>query len=349
MKDLIVTSDIDIRKAMKAMVSSSVKCLLVVNKNKNLIGTLSDGDLRRAILSGMQVNDLIERIYNQKPTYFVQSEYNLDDVKKMFLENKFDLIPVVDNEHKVVDVLVWEEVFKDNIDVIKKKLDVPVVIMAGGKGTRMEPFTKVLPKPLVPINEKPIIEHIIERFTSHGITDFRITINYKSKIMRAYFEEIAPDYSVVFIQEKKPLGTAGSLKFLVEKLDQPFFVTNCDIIVNADYLNIYQFHQDNNFDITLVASMKNYIIPYGTCKLNGDGHLQNINEKPEYDFLVNTGLYVLNPDVLNFIPKGKSYHITQLIKDVKEDGKRVGVYPIDDDSWIDVGQWSEYQNAVEKL
>jgi len=201
----------------------------------------------------------------------------------------------------------------------------------------------------VPINEKPIIEHIIERFIASGVTDYHITVNYKSRILRAYFEEIRPDYSVAFIEEKEPLGTAGSLKFLEGKLDQPFFVTNCDIIIEADYLNLYEFHQDNNYDITLVASMKNFTIPYGTCKLNGEGYLQKINEKPEFDFLVNTGLYVLNPDVLNFIPKGKLYHITQLIEDIKEKGKRVGVYPIDDDAWIDVGQWSEYQNAVERL
>jgi NDP-sugar pyrophosphorylase family protein len=126
-------------------------------------------------------------------------------------------------------------------------------------------------------------------------------------------------------------------------------VTNCDIIIKADYLDLYSFHNKNKYDITLVASMKNYTIPYGTCELNDEGHLKNINEKPEYDFLVNAGLYVLNPDVLEFIPKDRSYHITNLIEDVQKDGKRIGVYPIDDDAWIDVGQWAEYQKIVERL
>ena len=145
------------------------------------------------------------------------------------------------------------------------------------------------------------------------------------------------------------MGTAGSLKFLQGKFDKSFLVTNCDIIIKTNYVDLYKFHQQNNYDITLVASMKNYTIPYGTCELNGEGHLKQINEKPEFDFLVNTGLYVLNPDVLRLIPEGKMYHITQLIDDAKNNGMEVGVYPIDDDSWIDVGQWAEYQKAVEQL
>jgi NDP-sugar pyrophosphorylase family protein len=126
-------------------------------------------------------------------------------------------------------------------------------------------------------------------------------------------------------------------------------VTNCDIIIKADYASIYEFHQKGGFDITLVASAKEYVIPYGTCELNADGHLSHINEKPQYDFLINTGLYVLNPDVLKIIPENEFYHITHLIEDAKNQGKKVGVFPIDDDAWIDVGQWTEYQQVVTKL
>ena len=158
-----------------------------------------------------------------------------------------------------------------------------------------------------------------------------------------------PEYDVAFVDEKKPLGTAGSLEYLNGKFDKPFFVTNCDIIIKANYANLYEFHQKNNYDITLVASAKEYIIPYGTCELNGDGHLSHINEKPKYDFLINTGLYVLNPDVLNFIPNDKFYHITHLIEDLKNSGKKVGVFPVDDDDWVDIGQWAEYKKAIDKF
>ena len=349
MKDITAQPNITIRQAMKKLSQSGQKCLVIVDENMTLLGTLSDGDLRKAILKGDGVSNSVHEIYQSNPTILVNGQYKLDDVKKLFTEYKFDLIPVVDDEGKLFDILHWETVLNNGKNRQIDDLDVPVVIMAGGKGTRLEPFTKVLPKPLVPIHEKPVIEHILERFTDVGVNEFILTVNYKALIMKAFFEELKPNFSVDFVEEQDPLGTAGSLRFLKKRFNKPFFVTNCDIIIKADYPDLYKFHNNNNYDITLVASMKNYTIPYGTCELNGEGHLKQINEKPEYDFLVNTGLYVLNPDLLNLIPDNKLYHITHLIEDAYKSGKRVGVYPIDDDSWIDVGQWAEYQKAVDQL
>jgi len=348
MKDLTVKLEITIREAMKALDNTAEKCLLVIDDNKKLLGTLTDGDLRRGILRGVKFSEDISNSYKNNPIVFVQNQYTSDEAKRILRDKKIDLIPIVDEEYKVVDYITWSNMNggKQN----KKTLDdVSVVIMAGGKGTRMEPFTKVLPKPLIPINEKPIIEHIIERFTDKGCSDFHLTVNYKGKILKAYFEELKPDYSVSFVDENKPLGTAGSLQYLKGKFDKPFFVTNCDIIIKADYVNLYEFHQKGGYDITLVASAKEYIIPYGTCELNGDGHLSHINEKPKYDFLINTGLYILSPDVLKLIPENKFYHITHLIEDAKNIGKKVGVFPIDDDAWIDVGEWAEFRKAIDKF
>ena len=227
--------------------------------------------------------------------------------------------------------------------------DVPVVIMAGGRGTRLEPFTQILPKPLVPINGKPIIIHIIENFTNQGCKDFYLTVNYKAKIMKAYFYESDLNYNIKFIDEIKPLGTAGSLKKLSEKLKSPFFVKNCDIIIKEDYSKIYDFHINGNYDITLVASAKEYVIPYGTCEINKKGSLRKINEKPTFEFLINTGLYILNNNLLDLIPQNKIYHITELITDAQKLNKKVGVFPINEDSWIDIGQWAEYREAINKL
>jgi NDP-sugar pyrophosphorylase family protein len=322
---------------------------VIVDGESILLGTLSDGDLRKAILSGFELNDSIQQIYQSNPTVLIDGEYEKEDVKKIFTKQRFDLIPVVNNRGELIDIFLWDKILNNGKKDQKEKLNVPVVIMAGGKGTRMEPFTKVLPKPLVPIQEKPIIEHIIERFTDIGCSSFHLTVNYKGKILKAYFEELQPKYDVSFVDETEPLGTAGSLRFLNGKFNTPFFVTNCDIIIKADYNSLYEFHQKNSFDITLVASAKEYVIPYGTCELNGDGHLSYINEKPKYDFLINTGLYVLNPDVLTFIPKDKFYHITHLIEDIKNKGKKIGVFPVDDDDWIDIGQWAEYQKAISKF
>jgi NDP-sugar pyrophosphorylase family protein len=194
-----------------------------------------------------------------------------------------------------------------------------------------------------------VIEHIIERFTEVGCSEFHLTVNYKSRILKAYFEELQPEYDVHFIDEQEPLGTAGSLRFLEGKFEKPIFVTNCDIIVKADYASLYEFHQEGGYDISLVASAKEYVIPYGTCKLDSAGRLSHIDEKPSYNFLVNTGLYVLNPNVLKLIPKNTFFHITHLIEKAKNQDMKVGVFPIDDDAWIDVGQWAEYRQAVERL
>ena len=348
MKHITVQPDTTIRQAMKILDKTAEKCLLVVSENNKLLGTLTDGDLRRSILAGSKFSENISNSCNTKPTFLIKGKYNTEKAKKLLRDRKLDLIPVVDENYLVVDYITWFSM--DGESQPKKSLvGVPVVIMAGGKGTRLEPFTKVLPKPLVPIHEKPIIEHIIKRFTDFGCTDFHLTVNYKGRILKAYFEELLPDYMVHFVEEQEPLGTAGSLHLLNGKFSQPFFVTNCDIIIKIDYSSLYKFHQRGGYDVTLVASAKEYIIPYGTCELNGDGHLSYINEKPKFEFLINTGLYVLNPDVLDLIPENEYYHITQLIEDAKSNGKKVGVFPIDDDSWIDIGQWAEYKNALSKF
>ena len=349
MKDVLAKPDITIRKAMKKLSKSGEKCLVIIDKNKILLGTLSDGDLRKAILNGTEMSDSIQQIYQSNPTVLIDGEYEKEDIKKTFTQHRFDLIPVVNNRGELIDIIFWDEILNNGKKNQKEKLNVPVVIMAGGKGTRMEPFTKVLPKPLIPIHGKSIIEHIIERFSEIGCSDFYLTVNYKGRILKAYFEELRPEYDVAFVDEKEPLGTAGSLQYLDGRFNEPFFVTNCDIIIKTDYASLYEFHKKNNYDITLVASAKEYIIPYGTCELNGDGHLSHINEKPQYDFLINTGLYVLNPDVLNLIPKDKFYHITHLIEDAKNQGKKIGVFPVDDDDWIDIGQWAEYKKAIDKF
>ena len=349
MINLTIKSDGSVKNALKKLSVIGERCLIVTGKDGKLLGTLSDGDLRKAILGGAVLSDTIEGLYQPKPTVLVKGSYNIDKAKKLFIEHKFDLIPIINQNSVVVDVLIWSKLYNDGKKEIRQALDVSVVIMAGGRGTRLEPFTKVLPKPLVPIHDKPIIEHIIERFTELGCSDFYLTVNYKGKIFKSYFEELQPDYQVQFIEEQKPMGTAGSLRYLRGRFDQPFFVTNCDIIIKADYANLYEYHLNGRYDITLVASAKEYIIPYGTCELNDDGHLSHINEKPKYDFLVNTGLYVLNPSVLDLIPENKFCHITHLIENAKKHGKKVGIFPIDDDAWLDIGQWSEYKSVIRKF
>jgi NDP-sugar pyrophosphorylase family protein len=224
-----------------------------------------------------------------------------------------------------------------------------VVIMAGGEGARLQPFTNILPKPLIPLNDKTVIEKILDSFTDSGFCNFFLTVNFKGKILTAFFEELEPDYSIGFIEEKTPLGTAGSLHMLKEELQSTFLLTNCDVILNLDHGDLIDFHHENNCEITLVASAKKMTIPYGACEIDKQGFLSKITEKPSLDYLINTGLYVLEPSALKEIPDGEYFHMTDLIAKVKSKGKRVGVFPIEDDAWIDIGQWEEYRSALRKL
>ena len=333
---------------MKKLDKTAEKCLIVTDEKGFLIGTITDGDIRRSILKGVKFSENISGIFNQNPTFLVENDYTDKKARALIRKLNLNLIPIVSKNMRVKSYVTRSSLHEE-IPSIKLKNEVPVVIMAGGKGTRMEPFTKVLPKPLIPVNGKPIIEHIIERFTDIGCDTFYISVNYKSRIIKAYFDELNHKYKVDYINEKHPLGTAGSLSYLTSKINQPFFVTNCDIIIKSDYSSLYEFHCNGFYDLTLVASTKEFIIPYGTCELNKNGDLKRINEKPNYDFLINTGLYIINPEILKIIPKNKFYHITDLIKDLKKLRKKVGVFPIDDDSWIDIGQWAEYKRAINVL
>jgi dTDP-glucose pyrophosphorylase len=349
MKDIAIYPDATIKEAMEALDRTAEKILLVVDKNRILLGTLSDGDLRRCILREQNLKGSIENAYNREPFSVVQDEFEKDALKIVFTNNNISVIPVLDEHGKVVDYLTWEAVFGNQKTFSDKKLNVPVVIMAGGKGTRLDPFTRVLPKPLIPVGDKPVIEHIIDNFTAYGANEFYLTLNHMAKIMRAYFDEKTTDYSIEFVMEDEPRGTAGSLKLLKDKLRAPFFVSNCDVIVEADYADLYSAHIKNSHDITLVASTKHFNIPYGICELNNRGGLDKIIEKPEYSFLVNTGLYVLNHDTLCLIPDNGLFHITHLIDEIKKNSGSIGVYPVSEKSWIDVGQWAEYRKALKVM
>ncbi len=347
-KKLKVESTISIKKAMQLLNETAEKCLIVVNKQDKLLGTITDGDIRRTILSGANFSIDISSSYNKKPYYVLEGDYSEQFVKNILTEKKVDLIPVVNNNNIVINCIQLSDLTSTN-KLKQSTYRIPVVIMAGGKGSRLKPFTDVLPKPLVPVHEKPIIEHIIDKFTAIGCEEFYVTINYKGKILKAYFEELSKPYKISFVEESDFFGTAGSLKLIDKNINSTFFVSNCDIIIKSDYAKVFEFHKNGNYDVTLVASAKEYIIPYGTCDLDKNGNLSHINEKPSYDFLINTGLYIINPNLLDLIPRDEFYHITHLIEDAKNKGMKVGVFPIEDSSWIDVGQWNEYKDAIKKL
>lgn len=338
-----------LKSALKQLEETEERILFVVNDDRTFLGTLTDGDVRRWILSEGSLEDAVEQICNRNP-FHVGKAYELDAIREMMLARNLSCIPVLDADRRITELVFWEAVFGgQQAERSLDRVDVPVVIMAGGKGTRLDPFTRILPKPLIPIGERAVIEIIIERFVKHQVADFYLSVNHKAKIIKSFFEELDPQYRVRFLEEDTPSGTAGSLKLLAGTVQGSFFVTNCDVIISADYADVLKHHQASKNDITLVGSMKTFRVPYGVCEIQNGGELSRIHEKPEYNLLVNTGMYVLEAAVLDLIPQGRVFHTTDLIDAVKRSGGTVGVYPISESAWLDTGEWEEYRRAAQHL
>jgi dTDP-glucose pyrophosphorylase len=351
LKNLTVKSDLTLKNAIAMLDKTVEKIVFIINEEGILEGSITDGDVRRWILQGGQLNTPVMNVCNKNP-YVISEHYNSEAVKQIFLKQHYLAIPVVNKMHVLIDILLrssFLHLASDKIMPSKKSIKMPAIIMAGGFGTRLDPFTKILPKPLIPIGDKTIIEIIIDKFRLHQIEDFYISVNYKSKIIKSFFDELAPSYNINYIDETIPLGTVGCLKSLSKINWKSILISNCDIIINTDYSDFVDFHEENGNDISLVASLINFKIPYGVCEIKNKGELLRIIEKPEYDILASTGMYIINTNVLSYIPEGVVFHVTDLINTVKERGGKVGVFPISSESWMDTGEWSEYKKTVSKM
>jgi len=346
-KKVFIKPSHTIKQALRQMDAMGEKTLLIVDENNMLLGTITDGDIRGWILKGRDLMGCVSKVMNSKPISLDQN-FERKIAKQLMVKQMLECLPVVDSNKKVISAVWWVDLFENKSKKLKK-LKIPVVIMAGGEGARLAPFTKILPKPLMPLGDKPIIEIIIGRFMDYGCNDFYLSLNYKSNIIKAYFSDFEHAYKISYILENKPLGTAGSLHFLGTKIKKTFFVSNCDILIEADYADILKFHYERKNKITLVSSMKNFSIPYGVCEIENGGILKGIKEKPEFDFFVTTGMYVLDKTVLKDIPKNKFYNMTDLVSDYLEKGKKVGVYPVSEKSWLDTGQFDALHETLKKF
>jgi dTDP-glucose pyrophosphorylase len=341
----MISENESIRNAIKKMDVEQIDLLVVVNQDQAVISVFTSGDFRNAVLKGIDINNNVSTIAN-KNFIFLKENHSFNEALKLFEDENVVAVPILKNG-KLIDLL-HQKNFKiiDKGSSELKKKNIKTVIMAGGKGTRLDPFTKVLPKPLIPIGDDPIIKIIMDEFISHGLDSFYITLKDKARMIKAYFHDHDMGYKIKFIDENKPLGTAGSLKLLEGVLDDVFFVSNCDIIVKSNYAEVLSFHNEGDYLITVLGSMKQHSVPYGICEIEKDGKLKSITEKPKFDYLVNTGLYVVNPEVIKLIPKDTYFDMTDLLANLMSKGKRVGLYPISEKSWIDVGQWEDLNNAL---
>ena len=346
MKKFFIDHNSSTRKAIRKINQLGGQSLIVVERKNILKGILSSYDLRKAIINKNILNKNINKIYNKKPKYIFSDEIrkNISDIR--FKIKRLGVLPVVDKKtYKIVDILTYRKLknlkFKNS-----EKINCSVVIMAGGKGTRLKPYTEILPKPLLPINKKPAIRHILEKFDNHGSTKFFITVNYKAGVLKSYFHETQGSFKIEIINEDRPLGTAGSLYYLKNKIKDHFFLTNCDTIVNTNYFNILNFHLKNKNDITIVVAKKIFNLPYGVCNVEKNNF--QFVEKPKLKFKVNVGLYLLNKNILNLIKKKRYLDFNTLLTNSLKMKKKVGYYEIKDRNWIDVGQMDKYKNSLNK-
>ncbi len=344
-KDFIVSKDASLREAMNLINQNAVGILFICEDGR-LTAAISDGDIRRAIIKGAELSDPIENFANHNPISL--SEEDKADAEKVMRDHEIVAIPVVNVNGAITDIkfLLKEELKKSG------KVDVPVAIMAGGRGTRLKPYTDILPKPLIPIGEKTITEHIIDRFSDFGCWDFYMIVNYKKEFIKAYFTDKTEEHfksTPKFVDETEFLGTGGGLSLLKGLINSTFFLTNCDILIDMDYKEALEKHKRMKNIITMVCADKKLTIPYGTVITDEDGYIKELKEKPTYRLQTNTGFYIIEPEFLQMVPDKTRIDITDLIEQCIKAGKRVGSFLINDSDWMDMGQLEEMEKMKEKL
>lgn len=345
LQDICTEEGIKVREAVQRLDSGRHK-ILIVTKQKKVTGIITDGDVRRWILKKGSFDADISELMCRTPKTIYEDQ--VDRAKEIMLNARIDAIPVINNADELVDMVFIRDLVQNEV-VNYQKIDIPVVIMAGGKGTRLSPYTSILPKPLMPIGAKTILERIIDSFQKNGCSRFFLTLNYKKNLIKAYFDDKEKDYKIGYVEEEDYYGTCGSLCLLTDKITGTFFLSNCDVLLDLDYAKLYEFHRKQRNEITAVTSLKHFQIPYGIFELETGGAICKISEKPEFNYQVNTGIYVLEPTVLEEIPRGKVYQMTDLLNRLMREGRRVGAYPVTENCWKDMGELNEMHKMLESF
>jgi dTDP-glucose pyrophosphorylase len=343
-KDFLIEEECTMLEAM-ALLDKIAKKVLFVAREGKLAAAITDGDIRRWILKKGNLEARVKDIANYNPKYLKEREKA--SAKEYMKKYSIEALPILNDENEIISVVL----INDGDIGVKKDLNIPVVIMAGGFGTRLYPYTKILPKPLIPIGEIPIAEHIINRFIKYGCRDFFLIVNHKKNMIKAYFNEIEKDYKITYVDEEKPLGTGGGLSLLKGIIDSTFILSNCDILIEEDYEKIYKFHKKENNVITMVCSLKKIRIPYGVIEIGQHGEIENMKEKPELSFFTNTGMYIVEPELIEELEDNQVIGFPDIIEKYKQAGKKIGVYPIGENNWLDMGQldsMEEMRRRVEK-
>lgn len=342
-KEYIIDPHMTILEAMQRLNQASARVLFITEKGR-LQAAISDGDVRRWIINGGDIHKEVKCCANYEPKYLVNEseEYALTFLKENFIE----VVPIVDEDMHIQNIVRWNQ---NNERTPKPQINLPVVMMAGGKGTRLYPYTQILPKPLIPIGEIPISEHIINQFREYGCTDFYLVVNHKKNMIKAYFNEVSKNYNVFYVDEEVPLGTGGGLSLLKGKINSTFILTNCDILVREDFSKIYEYHKKNRNIITMVCALQNIQIPYGVVNISKGGQIESMEEKPRLSFLTNTGCYIVEPEIVDEMKENTVIDFPNVIEKCRKKGKNVGAFPIGENEWMDMGQMDGFEKMIKRL
>ena len=343
LQQFIGYDNITVSEAMQKIDNNSSGILFLTENNGKIRGCITDGDIRRYLLAGRKMSGMAVDAANKTPRVAT----SINDARHLYHKKNYVVIPLVDDDGKIVDVYAGES--GEHVQKVHNPLNIPVVINAGGKGTRLDPFTRVLPKPLIPVGDLPIIEHIMNEYQSYNCNEFHIIVNYKRDLMKAYFHDIDNHYNISWYDEEKPLGTGGGLSLLRGKFNNTFFFANCDALLTANYESMVKFHKENGNVITMICAYKNINIPYGVVEMGINGAIEDMKEKPLMSFLTNTGIYIVEPEVIDDIEDGVSIGFPDIVEIERQKGKRVAVFPVSENDWMDMGQIPELEKMRIKL
>ena len=336
-KDILLTKDSTIKEALRVIDKGAMRIAIVLDSDDKVIGTLSDGDIRRGLLNGLTLESSIENLYFKEPTIA-----NINDAKEIIVQKairkQIYQIPIVDNDGRLVKIEELSNLLKT------KAKNNRIILMAGGLGTRLRPLTEDVPKPLLKIGNKPILETIIENFAKYGFVNITISVNYRADMIKKYFGDgSALGVNIDYIEETKRLGTAGALSLIQERPQEPFFVMNADLLTNVNFEHLLDFHLMEHSVATMCVREYDYQVPYGVIETEGS-NIVSIKEKPLHKFFVNAGIYTLSPQVFEYIPKNEFYDMPTLFEDIIQDNLRSISFPIHE-YWLDIGRMSDFEQA----
>ena len=334
----IISQDITLLEALARINMFKVPeplVLFVVDNLQRMVGTLTDGDSRRALIAGASVTDKAEKVMHRQFLYMRQEDIaNVEEIRHQ-KQMKMQLVPILDEEHHIVDII--------NLEKYRTRLPVDAVIMAGGKGERLRPLTEKTPKPLLPVGDKAIIDHNVDRLISYGIKHISVTVNYLAEQLEAHFAQPHCGVQVNCVREPQFLGTIGSVQYVKKFYNDTVLVMNSDLFTNIDYEDFYLHFHQHDAEMSVAAIPYNVAIPYGIFQLEGR-NIKGLLEKPKYNYYANAGIYLIKRRALDEIPANTMFHATDLIEKLIAEGKRVIRYPLNG-TWIDIGNPQEYQKA----